>query len=70
MDFQTFHKYRRLVRRGLAPALCCQHCENELVLGIGEDDEPVLKCYGCNVVLIPGKNLYDKVRAIVSEHFV
>ena len=70
MDFQTYHKYRRLVRRGLAPALCCATCEFELVLGIGPKDEPVLKCYTCNSTITPGKDTNDKVRAIVTEHFL
>lgn len=70
MDFQTYHKYNRLVRRGLAKPLCCQHCDGEFTLGFGDRDEPVLKCYFCNVTVYPGKNMYDNIRAQVEEFFV
>lgn len=70
MEFQVFHRYNRLVRRGIAAPLVCQYCGEPLSLELGENDGPVLRCYLCNVLTFPGKNLYDRVKAIVSEHFV
>lgn len=69
MDFQTFHKYNRLVRRGVAKPLACQHCDTELTLMMGEDDKPALRCFGCGVIVYPGLNMYRDVRAVVKEHF-
>lgn len=70
MDYQTFHKYNRLVRRGLTKPLCCPHCDNEFTLRLGKEDKPELQCFNCNTLTLPGKNLYDRVRSVVREHFV
>lgn len=70
MEFQTFHNYNRLVRRGIVKPLACPHCENEFALSIGEDDEPVLKCFFCGTLTLPGLDMYNRVRAVVTEHFL
>jgi len=70
MDFQTFHKYNRLVREGKAQPLRCDVCKNEVVTRLGELDSVVLWCYSCNSYTLPGLNTCDKVRALVEEYFV
>lgn len=70
MEFQVFHKYNRLVRRGLAEPLLCPNDDNRLVVAIGEDDEPMLHCYFCDTNIKPGLRLYERIRAIVSEYYV
>lgn len=68
MDFPTFHRYRRLVRRGLAEPLRCGTCETEYVLMVGEEDEPLLKCFTCNSLTQPGLALYDRVKEAVESN--
>ncbi len=70
MDFQTFHRYRQLVRRGMAEPLRCRVCENEVVTRLGELDSVVLWCYTCDSITLPGINTCEKVRAIVAEFFL
>lgn len=67
--FQTLHAYRRLVRRGLANAqpLTCT-CGEVYGLGIGKDDQPILRCFYCNSTVVPGKSFYDQIGAVVKEH--
>lgn len=69
MDFQTFHKYNRLVRRGMVKPLTCPVCDEKYILRVSEDDDPVLQCLACNSLTQPGLNMWDKVRAVVKEHF-
>lgn len=69
MDFQVFHKYNRLVRRGACKPLTCRHCGNELTLRVGTDDEPELMCFFCNVLTKPGLKMYSDIRSVVKEHF-
>lgn len=61
MDFQVFHDYARLARRGLVEPLACPHCGFEYVTRIGEGDEPVLQCFGCNSITKPGLALYENL---------
>lgn len=68
MDYQTFHKYNRLVRRGLTKPLT-HSCGQEFVLAIGDDEKPVLKCYGCSTTTYPGLTMFSDIRAVVKEHF-
>jgi hypothetical protein len=67
MDFQIYHEYNKLARRGLVKPLACQGCDEELVL-MQQDGEPVFKCYICDDVITPGIGTYDQVRFVV-EHF-
>ena len=69
MMFQTFHKYNRLVRRGVAKELTCDICGAPVVTRLGELDSIVLWCYSCNLWIIPGVALCERVKAIVEEWF-
>lgn len=69
MDFQTFHLFNRLVRRGLVKPLVCRVCEDPLVLRQAETGEPALQCFACNSIVQPGLNTWLDVRAVVKEHF-
>jgi hypothetical protein len=61
MDFQVFHDYRKLVRRGLAPPLTC-FCRTEYVVRIDDSDEPVLHCYTCDTITRPGIKIIDQMK--------
>lgn len=69
-EFKLFHRYNKLVRRDLVRPLRCSSCELPLTTGLGHDDELILRCLGCNTYLRPGVALTDRVRAVVSEHFM
>lgn len=69
MEFQTFHRYNRLVRRGLAQPILC-NCGQEPVLKVGRFDEPVLECFFCGMLTVPGQAMYDDLLAVVKEHDV
>ena len=66
MDFQTFHKYNRLVRRGMASPITCT-CGSELVVGMDKDEEPMLKCYQCGSRITPGLRLYESLAKHVKS---
>lgn len=66
MDFQIFHRYNKLVRRGVAKPLT-HHCGQEYTIMNGSG-EPVLRCWYCNTLTEPGKTLYDGIVAVVKEH--
>lgn len=68
MDFQTFHRYNRLVRRGLVKPLA-HSCGEPFTLAIGEDESPVLKCYSCNTTTYPGTKMFADIQAVVQEWF-
>ena len=70
MDFQVFHDYNRLADRGVTKPLTCQHCDTKLTLTLGEEDKPVLKCFGCGTTTYPGLKLYDQLRSVVKEFYV
>ena len=70
MDFQVFHDYNKLVRRGLAEPLRCSACGAEPVLGIdarSKEIQPLFKCYHCGALTSPGLNVYDACRDKVKE---
>jgi hypothetical protein len=69
MDFQTFHLYNRLVRRGMVKALTCPVCDSEYVLRRSENDDPVLQCFTCQTLTQPGLKIWSRVDAVVREHF-
>ncbi len=60
MEFSVFHKYNRLVRRGMAKPIQCS-CGAEPVVSIGVNEEPVLKCYSCGSRITPGLALYQSL---------
>ena len=68
--FRLFHRYNKLVRRNLVQPLKCGACDNELVTGLGDNDELVLKCFSCDSSTVPGLGTLGKVEAVVKEHFV
>ena len=70
MDFQTFHTYNRLARRGIVDHLTCPDDGTRLQLMLGEHSEPVLHCWFCDSTLVPGLDLYNRVNAVVSEFTV
>lgn len=70
MDIQLFHKYNRLVRRGLAPPLLCTYCHTQLITRLGKLDSVRLWCYTCQTYTIPGEQTCDDIRAIVGEHYI
>lgn len=68
MEFQTFHNYNRLVRRGYTKPLV-HSCGDEFTLIIGDEDKPALKCFACNTITYPGLRMYSDILAVVKEHF-
>lgn len=69
MDFQTFHDYARLARRGLVEPLACPQCGFEYVTRFGLNDEPVLQCFGCNTLVKPGLALYNRLQEENKKHY-
>lgn len=69
MDIRNFHRYNRLVNRGMVKPLTCPHCEHTYTLRATEDGEPVLQCNWCNSLVQPGLSMYTRVVAVVKEHF-
>lgn len=69
MEFDVFHKYRRLVARGILEPLKCPSCDVEYTVRIGAFDEPVLECFSCNSLLQPGGRLYNDMKAEVERVF-
>lgn len=70
MDFQTFHDYNKLARRGLVDPLFCSICGGiEIVIAV-HDDEPAIKCYYCGALTIPGLNTYQRIQQEVEKHAI
>jgi hypothetical protein len=68
MDHTTYHRYNKLVRRGLATPLT-HDCGTEYTLRIAEDDETVLQCTSCNSFSLPGLQVKRMVKSQVEEFF-
>lgn len=68
--FRLFHRYNKLVRRGLVQPLVCSTCEFAYITGADKEDELVLKCFVCDKVVKPGITTIGNVRAVVTEHFM
>jgi hypothetical protein len=68
--FDMFHKYNRLVRRGLVKPLACTRCGNPVVTSLTNEDALVLVCFTCDSEVKPGKDTIANVGAVVGEHFV
>lgn len=68
--FRLFHRYNKLVRRGLAKPLTCTVCDTRLITALDDEDELVLKCFTCASSTRPGLARLGNVRAVVTEHFV
>lgn len=69
MEFQVFHDYNRLARRGQVPPLTCSHCGSEYTVRLGPGNEPILQCFMCLTLTKPGLDLYDYLVDKVKEHF-
>lgn len=67
--FRLFHRYNKLVRRGLVKPLACKTCSSLLTTALGDNDELVLKCFVCDSSTVPGLATISDVRAVVTEHF-
>ena len=68
MEVQDLHRYNRLVRRNLVEPLT-HSCGMEYAIVLGESDEPLLKCFGCDSIIVPGSKIADRVRAINKEFY-
>lgn len=66
MDFQSFHKYNRLVAKGKAQPLKCE-LGHFVIVRIGLDLEtPVLWCPGCLSWTYPGEALWRRIKATIE----
>lgn len=68
--FRLFHRYNKLVRRGLVQPLTCKACGFAYITSADEEDNLVLECYTCDSKTRPGLGTIERVMAVVSEHFV
>lgn len=70
--FQVFHRYKRIVRRGMVPKnlLECDSCGTERVTRLGKDDSLVLWCPGDDTETIPGQDFIRAIRGVVGEWYV
>lgn len=69
MDFQTFHRYNRLARRGFVDPLRCGHCGHELALRLTDEYEPGLECLHCLTEFVIRERLYTRIKAILKEFY-
>lgn len=67
MDFQIFHRYNALARRGIVEPLKCHLCLNEVILAI-HNENPAFKCLNCDKLIIPGMNTYQAIKNEVEKH--
>ena len=66
-DFQLFHAYNDLVKKGVTQPIRCPFCTYTVVIG-HKDGDLRLECYTCNTSITPGLDLISNVRAVVKEH--
>jgi hypothetical protein len=70
-NFKLFHRYNKLVRRGLVKTLDCKTCGTPFITAVNdEDDSLILRCLACPSDITPGLGTISQVRAVVTEHFV
>lgn len=72
-NWQIFHSYQDIVKKGDARPFLCPDCEIELIMKIGKDGVdagPVLWCPSCDTITTPGLDLIQRVTAIVKEHYL
>lgn len=53
-EFEIINRYKRLAARDGVPPLACRMCRHDLVVRLGKDDEPVLRCYTCGTTSTVG----------------
>lgn len=63
----AMHAYRKAVALGEAPAILCPDDDAELVPILGRDSDPELRCLACGVVYDIGLDVWDQIRANLSE---
>lgn len=63
----AIHAYRKMVALKRAPAIVCPYCQGELVPIVGRDGDPELKCLSCRVIYDIGLDVWDQIRANITE---
>jgi hypothetical protein len=70
-DFQVYHNYRVIVRRGWAEPYLHNNCGYELIPRLSKEGSLLFKCMTCDVTIIPGleqkKIFRDKVKEIFGD---
>jgi hypothetical protein len=65
--WRLIHNYRRLVTEERAAPLLCPDCKERLGVRLGKDDDPMLYCAACDSKFYIGADVWDQIRAVVSE---
>lgn len=65
--WKTIHQYMRLVKDNRALPLNCPECEEKLYLRLGKGEQPMLNCMACDIKFYVGSDVWDQIRAVVSE---
>lgn len=65
--WSIIHEYRRAGEAGLADRLLCPFDETELVTGIDNDDEPMLRCTPCKTDYHLEDAIFEKMETVL-EH--
>jgi hypothetical protein len=65
--WETIHTYRHKVAKGEALAIRCPDCDYELVVTVGSDGDPALKCFSCRVVFTPGLDVWDQIKKALND---
>lgn len=71
-NWTVWHRFNQIVKDNKVGPILCPDCSTPMVTRVKGtvDDEPHLWCYGCDTFLKPGLDLRDRVKAIVSEHYL
>lgn len=64
-DFEVINRYRRLASRGAVEPLVCSMCTHDLVVRLGKDDNPMLRCYTCGTSSMVGAKML-----LLMEHAI
>lgn len=73
MDKWTvWHRFNSLIKADKVNPIKCPDCDIRMITRVKGtiDDEPYLWCYQCDTFIKPGLDVYDRVRAVVSEHYI
>lgn len=67
LTFQEIHTYASLADQGIVPKIPCMFQEDHTVVSWpGEEDKVVLRCLDCRTNLIPGLELIQTFRKLLS----
>jgi RNase P subunit RPR2 len=71
-QWMLWHRYRLLVKEEKVRAISCPDCDTALITRVKGtvDDTPHLWCHICDTFLRPGLDVYSRVRAVVTEHYL